>query len=89
MDVEGQHGEGDHPGEAVRPVGPHSVEAAVLQVVGRRLDRRIPARGDERRVRFADVVGLGQAPLAGQRVVLEQLVEPHPVGGTVEAAIEA
>ena len=90
MDVEGQHGEGHHPGEAVRATGPHPVEAAVLQVVDRGFDRgMLLPRRDERRVLLADAVGPARAPLPGQHVVLEQGIEAEAVRGAVEVAIEA
>ena len=90
VDIEGQHGEGHHPGEAVRAVGPHPVEGAVLQVVDGGFDRRmLLPRCDERLAFFADAVGPARAPLPGQHVVLEQGIEAEAVRGAVEAAIEA
>ena len=90
VDVEGQYGEGHHPGEAVRAAGAHPVEAAMLQVVDRGFDRgMLLPRRDERGVLLADAVGPAEAPLPGQHVVLEQGIEAEPVRGAVEAAIEA
>ena len=49
----------------------------------------LPTRRDERRVRCAHTVSLGQAPPAAQHVVLKQLVEANPAGGAAAPAIEA
>ena len=50
VEVEVQHRERHDAGEAVLAVGPHPVETAVLQILGRRVDcRMLPARRDEGR----------------------------------------
>ena len=90
VDVEGHDGKRHHAGKAVGPEGADPIETALLEIVDRRFHRRVlPAHGDEHLVLLAFPVGLRGPSLARQHVVIKQLVEPNPVGGAVEPAVEA
>ena len=85
-----QYRQRDRAREAVGAMTADSVKAPMLQAVDRRLDCRMRlSRRREALVFLPLAVGPRKSPLLGQRVEVEQCVEPQPVGRTVKAPVKA
>ncbi len=84
VDVQGDHGKGDGTGEAPGALGQDPVEAAVPEVVDRRLHRRmLLAHPGEVLVALALAFRRVEIARLRQRAAVEQPVEADPVRGAV------